>query len=81
MARNRIRRPNGAPEAPVRSVRVGNELWEKARRRADYEGLTMSGVLYAMVEGYAAGLLDMPKTQVVYVQPRPVVTEVPAEAS
>jgi hypothetical protein len=56
-------------EDPVRSVRVGDPLWEKAKRRAAYEGITMSQFLYAMVEGYANNQIGMPQVQVVYHQP------------
>lgn len=67
---SRTRRPTGSPHAPVRTVRVEDDLWNKAKRRAAYDGVTISSVLYALVEGYAKGLLDMPKVQVIYSQPR-----------
>jgi hypothetical protein len=63
---HRNRRPNGNPGYPVRSVRISDELWERAQRRAAYEGVTMSKVLYQIVEGYAAGLVNLPKVQVSY---------------
>jgi hypothetical protein len=48
---------------------VSNEVWEKAKRRATYEGVTISHVLALIAEGYAAGLLDLPRVQVTYTQP------------
>jgi len=50
----------------VRSVRVDDTLWEKARRRATYEGVTMSQVLYEFTKGYADGLLNRPVITAVY---------------
>lgn len=60
------RRPNGSPEAPVRSVRITDPLWAKAKMRADHDGVTMSEVLSSFVKGYADGYLDLPQVQVVY---------------
>lgn len=65
---HRIR--GGRKEVPVRSVRVDDELWEKARRRATYEGVTMSQVLYEFTQGYAEGLLNRPQRQMVYTPAR-----------
>jgi hypothetical protein len=76
----RARRPSGAKEEPVRSVRVGDELWEKLKRRAAYEGVTASNVLFAFVEGYAAGLVDMPVVRPVYSPPRQPAVQVEVEA-
>lgn len=77
-----VRRPNGSKEMPVRSVRVPEEAWEKARRRANYEGLTMSNVIAQIVDGYAAGLLDLPKHVITY-QParRPLGADEPEEVT
>lgn len=66
------RRPNGVPHAPVRSVRVPEDVWQSAKRRATYEGVTMSHVLASIVEGYAQGLLDLPKITVSYSSPKDV---------
>ena len=62
----RTRRPNGSRENPVRSVRVSDETWDKAKRRADYDGVTISHVVAMIIEGYAQGLVDLPRVQVVY---------------
>lgn len=64
------RRPNGSRTLPVRSLRCSDEVWDAARRRAAYEGVTISHVLNLMVEGYAQGLLDMPRVRVMYQPPR-----------
>jgi hypothetical protein len=72
MAKRYVRRPAGVKEYPTRSVRIADEVWERARRRASLEGVTISHVLSLMVEGYASGLLDMPRTQVVYAPPKKV---------
>jgi hypothetical protein len=60
------RRPNNVGQLQGRSVRVSDEAWEKARRRAQYEGVTMSRMVALIVEGYGAGLIDLPKTTVTY---------------
>lgn len=67
MVRSRsMRRPNGSPESPVRTVRVDKPTWEKATRRAKLEGMTMSAVLLAFVEGYGQGKINLPLVQLVY---------------
>lgn len=60
------RKPTGSRSDPVRSVRVSDETWAMAQRRAQYEGVTMSHVMLTIVEGYAKGLLDLPRVQVIY---------------
>ena len=64
---HRIR--GGRKEIPVRSVRVDDALWERARSRATYEGVTMSQVLYEFTKGYAEGMLNRPKVQTIFTQP------------
>jgi hypothetical protein len=54
---------------PARSVRVSDDAWDKARSRAEYEGVTVSHVAAVLIEGYAKGLINLPKVQVVYEQP------------
>jgi hypothetical protein len=78
-----MRSANGtkAKEIPVRSVRVEDALWERARRRATYEGVTMSQVLYEFTKGYADGLLNRPQVQLVYTPPRDPETVEAGEAS
>jgi len=75
--RTSTRRPNGSGEFPVRSVRVSDEVWEKAKRRATFEGVTMSRVLAVVVEGYADGYIDLPTVKMVYPTPK-VPSEAPA---
>lgn len=66
---SQTRRPNGVKELPVRSARISDEVWEKARIRANYEGITMSNVMSLFVEGYSTGALNLPRITVMYVQP------------
>lgn len=63
----RPRRPQGA--MPARSIRVSDEAWNKARARAEYEGVTVSHVAAMLIEGYSKGLLNPPQVTVTYQQP------------
>lgn len=57
--------PTGTPKRKLRkvtkprSVRVPDELWERARDRADSEGVTMSEVLHDFIEAYANGTVSL----------------------
>jgi hypothetical protein len=42
------------------SVRTTDELWATAKKRAEFEGVTMSHVINELLEGWAHGLLDLP---------------------
>ena len=55
-------------QMPARSVRVSDEVWERARNRAAYEGTTVSHVIFSLLEGYSKGLLNMPSVKVTYTQ-------------
>jgi hypothetical protein len=66
----RGKRPAGSRYDPVRSVRVSDATWEAARRRALYEGVTMSHVLLTILEGYSKGLIDLPRVTVSYRPPK-----------
>lgn len=66
--RARPRRAKGS--MPARSIRIDDETWERARARAAYEGVTISHVTNAFLEGYAKGLLNLPTVQVKYAQPK-----------
>lgn len=66
--RARPRRAKGA--TPARSLRVSDETWDTARRRAEYEGHTVSSAAALLLEGYAKGLINLPKVQVVYETPK-----------
>lgn len=70
--RPQTRRPNGSERMPARSVRVSDEAWAKAKRRASFEGLTVSNAVAQLVEGYGEGLIDPPKVQKVYPQRKDV---------
>jgi hypothetical protein len=68
--RRRIRRPDGNPGYPVRSARISDDVWDKAQRRATYEGVTMSQVIHEFVDGYGSNLVDLPKVEVTFAKPR-----------
>lgn len=70
MLQRQARRPNGSAPNPVRSIRVSDEVWDAANRRAHYEGVTISTVVIEIIQGYASGMLDLPRVQAVYSQPR-----------
>lgn len=55
---------------PARSVRISDEVWDSARNRAAYENVTVSHVIFVLLEGYAKGLLNLPKVQVTYQPPK-----------
>lgn len=44
------------------SVRTTESQWLSAKRRADDEGVTMGHMITELMEGYARGLMDLPKT-------------------
>lgn len=52
-----------AGKGPKRShsVRVHDDVWSKARTRAEHEGTTVNGVIEEIMEGYARGLINLPK--------------------
>ena len=50
-----------------RSFRVDDDVWDKARERAESEGTDMSKVLLAFTASYAAGIIDAPQAVTQYV--------------
>lgn len=48
------------------SVRTERTLWAKARARATREGYKMNTVINELLEGYARGVIHMPKVQKQY---------------
>lgn len=48
------------------SVRVHDEIWAKAKRRAESEGTTVNGVVEEILEGYGRGLINLPKITKTY---------------
>lgn len=56
----------GAGPKQSHSLRVHDEIWAKAVRRAGSEGLTINGVLEELLEGYSSGLLNMPRVTKTY---------------
>ena len=56
----------GAGPKQSHSVRVHNDIWAKGRNRAAMEGTTINGVVEELLEGYALGLLNLPKITKTY---------------
>jgi hypothetical protein len=48
------------------SMRVPDAVWASAQRRATAEGTTMNGMLNEFVEGYARGLINLPRVTKTY---------------
>ena len=46
------------------SVRTTDDRWNKAKARADREGVSLNFVLNELLDGYGMGLLNLPKVQV-----------------
>lgn len=44
------------------SVRTTESLWLSAKRRADQEGVSMAFMVTEILDGYARGFLDLPRT-------------------
>lgn len=65
----RPRRRGGV--TPARSLRVSDEAWDGARRRAEREGHTISSAAALLIDGYARGLISLPKVHVVYEAAKP----------
>lgn len=51
---------------PVRTARISDKIWLKARARARKDNVTMSTVINRLVEGYAKGAITLPRVQMVY---------------
>ncbi|GAA4726337.1 hypothetical protein GCM10023350_06340 [Nocardioides endophyticus] len=47
---------------PVRGVRVDLELWEAAAERAAGDGINRNAAIVALLRGYVAGSIHLPKT-------------------
>jgi antitoxin component of RelBE/YafQ-DinJ toxin-antitoxin module len=51
---------------PVRSLRVSDEVWEKAKAMCVEEGITMSELVQRLVAGLASGAIPVPTTTITY---------------
>lgn len=72
-------KPSSSRGLPVRSVRISNEIWNAAKSRAEREShMTMSWIVSAFVEGYAKGIIDVPRLVLVS---DPTGDEAPARAT
>lgn len=49
--------------APSRSVRIDDDVWEQAKVRAAKDGLKLSGAIQLLVEGYARGIVPLPRVR------------------
>lgn len=61
--RTRNRQAGGSP---TRTTRIGDEVWEKAKKRAESDGVSMSQLMNTLVEGYSEGKIDLPRVELVY---------------
>lgn len=62
----RRRNPDGSAHKTLpRSMRVEEQVWNRARDRAAREGVTMSLAVSRLIDGYGQGVLDLPKTVLV----------------
>lgn len=52
------------------SYRCTPELYEATQRRADLEGVAVNAVITEIMEGYARGLIDLPRITKAYTSPR-----------
>lgn len=55
MARPRTNRTS------AHSVRTTDDLWARAKKRAEGEGVTLNHVMNEILEGYARGMINLPK--------------------
>jgi hypothetical protein len=69
MSSGTTRRPAGSTHLPPRSIRASDAVWEKAKRRAQTEELSVSGAVQIFLEAYGAGLINLPKRELRYARP------------
>lgn len=50
------------------SFRCADTIWVKAQERAKQEGVPMNYVIEQFINGYAHGMLDLPKVKLQYTQ-------------
>lgn len=58
-------RPKSTKSMLTRSYRVEENVYRAARARATREGTNVNQVISNLVEGYARGVYELPKTKVV----------------
>jgi hypothetical protein len=66
---SQTRRPAGSRHLPPRSIRASDEVWEKAKRRAMREDLSVSGAVQIFLEAYGNGMINLPKRELRYARP------------
>lgn len=52
--------------SPARTTRINDAVWDKAKVRAARDGVSMSQMMYTLVEGYSEGKIDLPRMVMVY---------------
>lgn len=70
----RTKKP-GPKTTASHSVRTRNDLWAAAKRRAEAEGTTLNEAINELLEGYARGMIKLPR---IVKQYAPIVAAVPA---
>lgn len=60
-----MRGRQGDKYAKVRSIRVDDELWNTARRRATEDGRTISSAINLLLQAYGERLLQLPETKLI----------------
>lgn len=55
------------PASPLipRSVRIPQNVWDIARKRATEEGTTITAAVTDLLEGYARGVYELPRVRTV----------------
>lgn len=67
MSRRVAKRPAGSSSDPVRSMRVAEDTFSAAKRRAENEdGVTVSFVVQTFLEMYGKGMLSLPRMVMSY---------------
>lgn len=66
MAKSFTTTPSGGKGPQPRSFRVEDDTWEQVRRRSQKEGITPSGAMQLLAEGYARGMYVLPSVELVW---------------
>jgi len=53
-------------QSPTRSVRIDTETWDSAKKRAEGDGVSISRALNLLTQGYARGMINLPKVKIIY---------------
>lgn len=61
MARAKPQQPSAAGRSAVHGIRVVDPVWAAAKRRATADDVTLNYATSLLLEGYAKGLIDLPR--------------------